>query len=187
MFSFNSLHKGSHKASSTLRRFFALSAFVLIALSALLVFSGCPPEPRPPEPQTYTESLNGVWVDSFGSKFTINSSAKTIACDNYEGTIVNNPKYTAANGVLIIKFTKYWEADWSDYPDVTYTENTTNINKFGALYWIELETGSVKMADAYTGYAHTIFDTLAEAQTNFTLDRMSNYIDWSITSPYTKN
>jgi hypothetical protein len=93
----------------------------------------------------------------------------------YKGQIANSPEYTAASGVLIIKFT-------------AYTADSTRTGKYGAVYWTQLTANSVRMADAWTGppYVHTLFDTLQEARTNFTIDRMGDYIDWSITSPYAK-
>jgi len=133
-----------------------------------------------------TGNLNGTWKDSY-STVTINSSAKTIKyLNNYEGTIENSPDYTASNGVLIIKFTKYWEGDYDSYPDITYNETTDNNEKYGALYWKNLTADSVYMADAYNGLTHAMFAALAEAQANFTMDKAGNYIDWSILAPYKK-
>jgi len=131
-------------------------------------------------------SLNGTWSDIFSS-ITINASANTITYENnYTGTIKNSPNYESVNGVLIIEFTSYMDADYSNYPEVTYTPNTENTGKFGALYWTGLTASSVSMADAYEGYSHAMFDTLAEAKTKFTIDNAGNYIDWSITSPYSR-
>jgi hypothetical protein len=158
---------------------------VIFILLMILLLAGCAEGGG--GSSTATANLNGTWKDNYGTTITINTSAKTIEYSNsYKGTIENTPKYTAVNGVLIIKFTKYTDADYSNYPEVTYNENTENIGKYGALYWKDLTSNSVYMADAYTGYTHTMFGTLSEAQTNFTLDRAGNYIDWSITSPYTK-
>ena len=82
--------------------------------------------------------------------------------------------------MLIIQFTKY--ADWGDEPATEHN----NVNKFGALYWRELKLNSVRLADAYIGFDHAIFTTLEEAQENFTIDKIGNYVDWSIIGLYKK-
>ncbi|MDR0502839.1 MAG: hypothetical protein LBH16_05900 [Treponema sp.] len=156
------------------------AVFTLVLLIGAMLISCADPDPAE------NANLNGTWSDAYSS-ITINTSANTIVYENnYAGIIKNSPNYESVNGVLIVEFTSYMDADYSNYPDVTYTPNTENIGKFGALYWTGLTAASVSMADAYDGYIHAIFDTLAEAQTNFTMDNAGNYIDWSITSPYTK-
>jgi len=190
MFLFNSLHQGNvvsrnRKVSSSLRSHWARSVFtlaVMFCLSTAFLFTGCNTD------DNTAGNLNGTWKDNF-STIIINTSAKTISYENnYEGQIVNSPNFTTTDGVLIIKFTKYWDADYSGYPNVVYTENTTNINKFGAMYWTGLTSDQVSLADAYTGYTHTMLDTIETAQTAFTpaADKVGTYVDWSITSPYTK-
>jgi len=159
----------------------------IAVLLMILLFAGCTEE----QEDTTIGHLNGVWINNSAGYITtikIDTSAKTVEYVNsYKGDIVNAPDYTAVNGVLIIKFTKYWDMDYSSYPDITYTENTTNIDKYGALYWKGLTDNSVYMADAYdASYNHVMFDDFSEAQTNFTIDKVGDYIDWSIVSPYTK-
>jgi hypothetical protein len=181
MFSFLSRYA---KTQNTYRRGNSVCGIIaLLAVCAALLFSGCPTEPA-------AGDLNGRWNDGYAT-ITVNVSAKTISySDNYEGTIVNSPDFTAANGVIIIRFTKYWDQDWSNYPDVTYTENTANVGKYGALYWKDLSDNTVYMADAYTQslpYTHVMFGTLGEAQNNFTIARAGEYVNWgSGISPYTK-
>jgi len=159
-----------------------------VVLLMILLLTGCP-RPLP------TANLNGEWRDNYGSIFTINTSAKTIkymvdaSHTNYEGQIVNWSDFTAANGVLIIKFTKYYTITYGGAPDyaMTIQETPAKNGKFGALYWRDLTSISVYLADAYdSSYNHVMYDTLNSAQTNFTMDKVSNYIDWSITSSYTK-
>jgi len=153
-------------------------------LLMLLLLTGCS---QGDTVTNVTGNLNGVWKDSYGT-ITINSSQETIKySDNYEGTIKNSPNYTASNGVLIIQFTKYWE--WQEVDGEWVSEENPAsecITKFGALYWKDLTIDSVYIADAYSGLTHTMFDTLAKAQTNFTIDKTGSYIDWSILAPYTK-
>jgi len=153
-------------------------SFVLLLLANFL-FLGCT------EPENIG-NLNGTWYDGY-SYVTINTSAKTIEYENnYEGEITNTPNYEAVNGVLIIRITKYWEADYSNWPEVVYTETTANNNKYCALYWSSLKPHSVHMADAYEGLTHTIKATIEDANTAFTLDNAGNYVDWSITGAYNK-
>jgi hypothetical protein len=152
------------------------AAFFVILLAAFL-FMGCPPEAEE------TGNLNGTWVNDFDGYITtikIDTSKKTIEYEgSYKGKIANSPDFTTVNGVLIIEFTSY--LDW-----LTSAEDTDKIGKFGALYWKDLNTDSVYMADAYNGIIHVMFDNLSEANAAFTLDNSGNYIDWSIIGIYTK-
>lgn len=156
---------------------------IFFALFAVILLLGC-------QIDDDTGNLHGTWINvydpggenEFTTTIIINSSAKTIEyADSYEGEIINSPDFSAVNGVLIIKFTKY--CDFM-YPPPISTHS--NVNKFGALYWRELTIGSVLMADAYDGLDHLIFDTIEEAQTAFTIDKANNYVDWSYVGTYTK-
>jgi hypothetical protein len=160
--------------------------FVLCLVVGATVLSGCKTE------EEDTGNLVGTWVNVAGENgeyvttITITNST-VVYSGSYEGTVSNSPDFEASYGVLIIEFTKY--ADWGSEPSVTHD----NVGKFGALYWKDLTTSSVSLADAYKKvnpedpYAsHTMFDTLVEAEAAFTNDAVGEYIDWSITSPYTK-
>jgi hypothetical protein len=198
MFLFNSLHQGnvvsgSRKASrnrngfSSLRSHWARSVFALVVmfcLSTAFMFTGCNTG------DDTAGNLNGTWKNVASYEGTdyitiikIDTSAKTIMYeDSYEGQIANSQDFTATNGVLIIKFTKY--ADWGEDPSATHA----NVGKFGAMYWTGLTSNQVSLADAYTSYTHTMFDSIEAAQTAFTpaADKVGTYVDWSMTSPYTK-
>jgi len=168
---------------------------VLFCMSAVLVFTGCSTDPEE------SGDLHGTWIFStpgYSSFIKIDSSARTIVYEeNYEGNIVNFPDYAAPNGVLIIEFTKYWETNWDmidlegDFEDMnnwtSTTEETDKYNgEFGAIYWRDLKEGSVRMADAYSGLTHVIISDITAAHTNFSPERTGEYVDWSITSTYTK-
>ena len=172
--------------SNSLRRHWTRSVFalfVLFYLPAALLLVGCKQEP--------VVNLNGTWSyvntsnPTYNYDVIINTSAKTIVyTGNYEGQIANSPDYTAANGVLIVKFTKY--ADWGSAPSATHD----NVGKFGALYWTEQTVSSVKLADAYNAdYSLAAFDTLAAAQSAFepAADKVGTYVSsWSGIAPLTK-
>jgi hypothetical protein len=153
----------------------------LLAVCAALLCVGCPVEPS-------AGDLNGTWKNissyegvDYVTIIKIDTTAKTIIYEgNYEGNIENTPNYDAVNGVLIIKYTKY--ANWGETPSNTHN----NVGKFGALYWHKLTASTVYMADAYTGYDPVIFGTLAEARNNFTMDKVGDYVNWSIIGAYTK-
>ncbi|MCL2139940.1 MAG: hypothetical protein FWH41_10490 [Treponema sp.] len=134
-------------------------------------------------------NLNGIWsnnANGYISTIKIETSSKTIDyADNYQGKIVNSPNFTAANGVIIIEFTKYINWDYSSEP-YTSSENFEKIGKFGALYWKQLKPNSVYMADAYIGWEHAMFDTIENATEKFTMDNVGDYINWSIVGPYKK-
>ena len=196
MFLFNSLHQGnlalkslkvskSRKVSSSLCSHWARSVFalaVMFCLSTAFLFTGCNTD------DDTAGNLNGTWDyinPTYNYYVAINTSAKTIVYQNsYEGTIENSPDYTATDGVLIIKFTKY--ADWGDTPSTSHT----NVGKYGAMYWTEQTVTSVKLADAYdSSFNHVIFNTLPEAQEAFTpaADKVGNYVSsWSGIAPLTK-
>ena len=167
-------------------RFRAQSAAIALLCLLAVLFMGCNAEPED------NGNLNGTWSDGWGT-VTINTSAKTIKYENsYEGKIANSPDYAAANGVLIIEFTKYWDVTWVEVNGdwLPEAEETDKYNgKFGAMYWANLTDDSVILSDAGTGgfddYEHTMFDTLEEAKTSFTLDKAGDYAFLSGT-PYTK-
>jgi hypothetical protein len=156
---------------------------VLCFCFGTLLFSGCT------QPAQESGNLAGTWTNVSGgytTTITITSDTVTYA-ESYEAAIVNKPDFEAANGVLIIKFTQY-----ADYRSDLSTSHA-NVGKYGALYWKELTASSVSIADAYKKVnaadeypSHTMFDTLAEAQGAFTIGKVAEYIDWSITSPYAK-
>ena len=163
------------------------AVFLLIALT--LLFMGCS-DGNSPNGASDSVSLNGTWNDDWGT-MKINTSANTIEyVGNNEGKIVNSPNYSAVNGVLIIEFTKYIEMDYSNWPEVTSAENPDNIGKFGALYWRDLKSDSVYMAEAWAmgsgGYEHVMYETIEEARAAFTMDKAGEYVDWSILGIYTK-
>ena len=181
MFFFNSFRPGSFRQKIT-RNVFTL--FALFCLSAFLLLAGCSTEPD-------EGNLHGTWVNVFRdpagelpdfiTTIKINTSIMTIEyVGDYEGTIINNPDFSAVNGVIIIRFTKY--GDWGEEPTLEHE----NVGKYGALYWRDLGLNSVRMADAFIGFDRAMFNTIGEAQINFTMDKASDYIDWSIIGIYTR-
>jgi hypothetical protein len=120
---------------------------------------------------------------SFSYTVTITGNRVISTCGPYyEASIESITDSTAPYGVLIIKFIKY--ADWDNPPA---TDSHANVGKYGALYWKDLTASSVYLADAYTGFTHALFDNLATAKANFTIDKTGDYIDWGVgTSPLTK-
>jgi hypothetical protein len=152
-----------------------LKFYVIFSLSISLFFTGCSDTDEP-------GNLDGTWISVVGDAYIIDTLNNIIEYqDNFIGKIVNSPNYNASNGVLIIEITKYWDADWSNWPDVTYTETTVNNGKFAATYWRNLTDKSVQTGNAWLEetegiWVHVMFDTFSEAQTNFTMDRVGIYI-----------
>jgi hypothetical protein len=187
MFLFNSLHQGSSASGSSDHLLQAKwsEVFALACLSVALLFSACQTE------DDMAGYLDGVWINGYQgyiTKITINTSMKTIEYEgSYEGTIENNVDFSSVNGVLIIKFTKYWEWIENDGEWISAENpNSDCIGHYGALYWKGLTANSVYMADAYEGSNHIMFNDPQDAQTNFTMDKAQDYIDWSVVGPYTK-
>ena len=171
-------HRGTKAGAWFVKR---AGYYIALVMLASFVFTACQ------EPEADSASLTGTWSDGWSEIIITNSTV--IFENSYEGEIKNTPNLTAVNSVLIIKFTKYWDANYDNYPDVTYTLNTAKQGKYGALYWANLKSKSVNMSDAGTGgmdnYVHTMFDTFEEAQGEFTLDKAGNYAFLSGT-PYAK-
>jgi len=176
--SLTSRRRGSRECVKFVKR---VSCLVIFILLTGFMFSAC----QEAEEESIG-NLHGVWYFNSGGwedYIVIDIMEKTILYyNNYEAEIVNSPDFKAANGVLVVKFTNYWETDWTTYET---TETDQYNGKFGALYWKDLKSNSVSMSDAYTGYTHTMFDTESQAKTNFTLDKTGNYISaWG--GPYYK-
>ena len=169
----------------SVRRIFARSAFALLVVSLLstaLLFTGCKTDSDDPG------ALNGTW-SSYDS-YVINTSANKIEYSgSYKADIVNSPKYDAVNGVLIVRFTWYYETiyDWNPpYDIISEGEREDYKGKFGAVYWKDLKAGSVQLADAYDTltWEHAMYDTIEEARANFTIDKTDDFI--SMWGSYTK-
>jgi len=153
----------------------------IVVLLMILLLAGCDDVPQP-------GALDGTWKDSYNT-VKIDTVAKTIDVTSlispYKGTIENGSSdFSDASGVLIIKYT---ECNYTEYGTSTTHNNT---GKYGAMYWTELTSTSVKMADACTAdwSNFEVFNTLSEAKTAFTpvADKVIDYVDWSIISPYIK-
>jgi len=164
-----------------LRHTFQNCLNLLVILIVSIVIAGCQPEPEE------NGNLNGTWSSSYDS-YKIDTSAKTIEyVGNYKADIVNSPDYEAGSGILIVKFTWYYETIYDENWTVI-SEGVTDVynGKFGAVYWKGLTNSSVQMADAYDTavWSRAMYDTLDEAKVNFTSDKTGNYI--SVWGSYTK-
>ena len=151
---------------------FLFAVLVLVLLTAIM--GGCKTDADD------SGNLNGTWL-AYDS-YIINATTSTIEhVGNYKAEIVNSPNYEAASGVLIIKFTWYYETvyNWEPpYDIISEGERTDYIDQYGAVYWKNLKAGSVQMGDAYdmTTWEPAMYDTLPAAETNFTFDRYGDYI-----------
>jgi len=150
---------------------------------ALFLFFSCDTEPD------NKGNLNGTWASAFDSYKIDILTDKIEYTGNYKADIVNSPDYNAEHGVLIIKFTWYYETEYSwDPPYDIISEGETDAynGKYGAVYWRNLTDASVQMADAYdtVTFTHAMFDDLSAAQSNFTLDKTGDYI--SVWGSYAK-
>ena len=157
------------------------SEIIIVIFVIVFLFFSCNPDDKP-------GTLDGVWYD--GHANVIIDLDKTIKFEgNYKGEIANSPNFTAANGVLIIQFTKYF--DWGE---MDYSTTHENVGQFGALYWADLKAESVLMADAWFIdlnnfiFEHVVFETLGEALAAFTpaADKRPDYVSWTGKAPYIK-
>jgi len=171
----NFLKRGSHGGK------LVSSCLLAFLLACFLVFGCTEPEEN--------GSLNGTWSSNSDS-YKIDTSAKKIEyVGNYKADIVNSPDYEAVSGILIVKFTWYYEIEynWDPPYNVIHEGETDAYNgKFGAVYWKDLTDSSIQMADAYNtaAWSRAMYDTLDEAKVNFTSDKTGDYI--SLWGSYTK-
>ena len=162
----------------------AKNAKVIIAIFiAAILITGCSMEP-----EDNIGTLHGVWYFNSGGYegiVIIDIVNRTIIYeDTYIADIINYPDFKAKNGVLILKFTSYkkWELSEENWQLVN---DENSIGKFGALYWINLQSNTVRMSDAYIEGTHVLRNTEEEANTSFTLDKTGDYITvWG--GPYYK-
>jgi len=150
----------------------------IIILVLVLLFAGCSDGGGGQTPSSGSSvSLNGTW-ESYDS-YTINTSSKKIDYNDFKADIVNSPNYGAKSGVLIIQFTWYYEIIYDENWEIVSEGETDNYNgKYGAIYWTDLTSDSVKMANAYdtTTWEHAMYDTIEEANANFTIDSTGDFI-----------
>jgi hypothetical protein len=148
----------------------------MFCLSTALLFTSCEPE------QNDSGNLNGLWSSQYDGYEINTKTNKIYYLDNYEADIVNSPDYSASNGVLIIKFTSYFEVVYDNTDWSVISEGWTDAynGKFGAVYWIELTSNSVKMANAYDSetWEHSMYNSLPEANAAFTpyQDKAGNFV-----------
>jgi hypothetical protein len=150
----------------------------LVILILSIIFTGCKTDPDDdPVTDKLHEGLHGTWShvndnSDWSYDITINNTSRTIEyTGSYKGYIETS-HYGQTSGVLIIRFTEY-SAEWA---------NGDEVGMFGALYFIELTNSSVIMADAYTGWDHTMFPTLIEAIQAFMpyQDKAGDFVDWGL-------
>jgi hypothetical protein len=186
MFSLNTRKSKSGRSAAR-----AALAAMLCLVSAFL-FIACPMEGGGGGGDGTTPVVRGNLVNTWenvyapGTEYEFTTTIKITSGKaeyggSYEGTIVNKPDFTATDGVLIIRITKY-ATNYDGNPVATHA----NVGKFCGLYWKGLTPTEVYLADAYAGYDHALFDTQPAAAAAFTLDKVGDYINWGITAPYTK-
>jgi len=135
-------------------------------LLAMLLFASCEEEP---------EIVNtgfipvGEWTDSYGGSYTITNTS-IVYDDGYgygdfTGSILITNNFTVDSGVLIIKILS---------SNVGYT-----INKFTGVYYKGYSGSHVYLANPINeSYAPIEKDTLAEAQTTFTVDNVNTHVTY---------
>jgi hypothetical protein len=95
---------------------------------------------------------------------------------DFKGKIVFVSNYSSGSGLIIIEYTVP-----PSYPDY-------NGNAFCAVYYRNLKSNSVQVANTTTFPGNTCADTatLEEAKAKFTRMTMGNYVNWSIVQPQTR-
>jgi hypothetical protein len=131
---------------------------------------------------TLNSGLVGVWTSPYdGWTITSDGETATVTYDDggygydFAGTIASVTNFTANSGVLIIQFT-HVGAGYGG-----------TVGKYEGIYFSDLSGTFVNMAQAAAPVTYAVpeTDTLAEAETRFTLAGMTSYVtSWG--SGYTK-
>jgi hypothetical protein len=159
--------------------------WVLFLVAGAAFFAGCGGDDTKD-----TGKLIGEW--KLGDAVSYKITGTTVEyVGNYKATIENSPDFDAATGVLIIKFTEYTKFDYSNYPDVTTASDPTMVGKYSGLYWKDLDSDSVYLADAWktegTSVIHAIESEKTLALTTFAVGNYANFGLWGTgITPYSK-
>jgi hypothetical protein len=152
-------------------RFAARSALVLIALCALLAFSGCSTEATPDTGFT----LEGKWASDYDESYTITKTTVEYK-DNFgnlvKGDVEKHAVFSGNSGVLIFKAA-----------EVKGTFYKYTAGKYGAVYYKEGTGSAIKMGFAAdpSDYAVIQQDNLQAAEADFTRDKADTYISfWGV-------
>ena len=173
--------------------FFIHKAKFAALVFVILVFGGCDTGNSVGEiddtnhPGTMPPSLLGEWGSGFGEKYVIEEDAFQYISEDfldndvlwrmsYKGTIHLVSNYTGNSGVIIIEYTEK-----PSYPGF-------NNNSFTAIYYRNLGTASVQMANVIDQGDYSCVDTATreEAVQRFTQGRVGNYVDWNVVNPQTR-
>ena len=128
-------------------RLFAAFAFV-----ACLALTACQQQ----APETH-KNIEGTWVSTFGEKWVITGSDLT----NYYGTTVSyagneiNVEESGSSGYIYVKYTKAY--------------STSDVGKWYALHYKDLNGNGVKISGAYKAGGQTSCATLEAAKAEFTV------------------
>jgi len=173
------LHFSQVKAKS---KRIVFAAFVLALLTAFL--AGCSTDPESEYDMNYfgslPDDLEGTWETIYDS-FTISRNTdgtETLIYDDggyfsYEGIIMFVSNYDEKSGVIIIKYT-----------DVT---NKDKPNPFHAIYYINLINTTVELNNTFgPGFSDADTTTLSMAVKLFTKGNMGNYMNFAMSTEYTK-
>ena len=160
----------------SLFRFFARKTFalaVLFCLSTAFLFIGCNTDPDPdtvPGPDVYTSFIPvGEWKGDYGDSYTITDTSVVyddgFGYGDFTSTILRASNFSADSGVLIIKITS---------STVGFT-----VDKFTGVYYKGYSGSHVYLANPINeSYAPIEKDTLAEAQTTFTVDNVNTHVTY---------
>ena len=190
----------------SLRRHFSRSVFalcVLVCLSAALLLTGCPID----DDEFYDDGLLnpgliGVWkfeysfVDKDGilwegyELYTITETHHFTfkgEFSSWGGKIMHVSNFSSTDGVIIIKYDPDNKQQWINWDTM---EDITPVGRdYYGIYFRNLTANSVVLgntSDQANNYGPSETATLEEAIQRFTLDNMSDWIDFSWANPLTR-
>jgi hypothetical protein len=190
MFSLFSLNSPQHKSARRRGRLLTL----LFGLAAALLVLGCPnPSGGGGDPPAAKSSLIGVWASPTGDGYEVTQNSviyrgfdsAIYGKFSFQGTIKNEPDFTATEGVLIVQYAPTDKPNPANIPGMQPPGGD-----FQAIYWRSLTANSVILANAANLTPGATIGpettTLAEAKAKFTLADVGNYVGWSGVTPQSK-
>jgi hypothetical protein len=158
---------------------FCTALLVLYLLGGAALFTACDTGGNTPS------SLEGVWSSGTGEGYEIYGDtliyngvdSKGNGRFSFIAAIENNPDFTAPSGVLIVKYLMKpnYDPTWSERGSSYYEEPA---NSYMGVYWRELNSGSVALANAYD-VSGTEEPTKEDAVAKFTLAANENFVSWN--------
>ncbi|MDR2021041.1 MAG: hypothetical protein LBQ14_09785 [Treponema sp.] len=150
--------------------------FVLCLAAGAVLFAGCDTDSI-----STPGNLEGVWSSGTGDGYEIYGN--TLIYNGYDSrpngrysfiaTIENDPNFSVPSGVLIVKYVM------PPFYDNTGSENYAEpTNSYIGIYWRELSSGAVSLANASSYPTEVEAATYSDAVSKFTPAAANDFVSW---------